>query len=374
MHAHLLPALALIVCAVLPDIAHAQGPAPPAPAVLFAAAEKRALGRQAEFIGRVEAIEKVDIRARVQGLLVRQVFKAGAEVAPGALLFEIERAPFEAQLAQRQAQLAAAEATLKNSAAQLARYQALKNREVASEAQLDVQIADNARASAGVLEAKAALQDAEIKLSYATISSPIRGRIGRELVTPGNLVGPETGVLATVVRTDRMNVLFPVAQTQLLEARRRTAGKPLTVRARLADGSLLPVSGTIDFVDVTADPRTDGQLVRAVFDNPGEVLTDGQTIRVLIEQTAPDEVTAIPLAAVSTDQAGRFVYAIKPDNSVERRSVKLGAARDGFVAVVEGVAPGERVIVQGQQKVRPGAKVDPQPFTTPRAAGPGATP
>jgi membrane fusion protein (multidrug efflux system) len=334
--------------------------------------EKRPLGRQTEFIGRVQAFEKVDLRARVQGFLLKQAFQAGAQVNAEQTLFEIERAPFEAVLAQKQAQLAAAEATLKQSAAQLARYRALRNREVASEAQLDLQIAEEARARAAVLEAKAAILDAEVKLSYTTIKAPITGRIGREMVTPGNLVGPETGVLATVVRTDKMYVLFPVTQVQLIEARRRTAGAPLTVQARLADGTLLPTKGKIDFLDVTVDPRTDGQLVRAVFENADGALSDGQTMRLVIEQTAPEEVTAIPLAAVSTDQQGPFVYLVNAGDVVERRMIKLGQQRDGLVSVQQGLAPGDRVIVQGQQKVRPGVKVAPQPSSEGRSARSGA--
>lgn len=370
------PRLGLAVLVVLMSLSssasRAQAPDGALPAVLIAEAEKRPLGRQSEFIGRVQAFEKVELRARVQGFLLKQAFQAGAQVTAGQTLFEIERKPFEAILAQRQAQLAAAEATLKQSAAQLARYQALKSREVASEAQLDLQIAEEARSRASVLEAKAAIQDAEIKLSYTTITAPISGRIGREMVTPGNLVGPESGVLATVVRSDKMYVLFPVTQVQLMEARRRTAGTPLTVRARLADGTLLPTTGKIDFLDVTVDPRTDGQLVRAVFDNGDGTLSDGQTIRLVIEQTAPEELTTIPLTAVSTDQQGQFVYLVTADDVVERRMVKLGPQRDGLVSVIQGLAQGDRVIVQGQQKVRPGAKVAPRSNAEGRSARSGA--
>ena len=148
--------------------------------------------------------------------------------------------------------------------------------------------------------------------------------------------------------------LFPVTQIELMNARRTVGDKPLTVQARLADGSFLEQRGKIDFVDVSVDARTDGQLVRAVFPNSGGALTDGQTVRVVIEQTAPDEVVTIPLAAVATDQGGQFVYVVNGDNSVEQRRVKLGVERDGFIAVGDGVKLGERVIVQGQQRVRPG--------------------
>lgn len=370
----------LIFCLIAGSLALAGGLAaqtpsqPAAPAVLVVPAETRPLGRQTEFIGRVEAIEKVEIRARVQGFLVQQHFEAGAQVTKDQLLFTIEREPFEAVLAQRQAQLASAEATLQNAAAQLARYKTLESRQVASQAQLDVNIAEEARARASVMEAKAAIQDAEIKLSYTQIRSPIDGRIGREAVTPGNLVGPESGVLTTVVRTDEMHVLFSVTQAQLLEARRQGEVKPLTVRARLADGRVLPQTGKIDFLDVVVDPRTDGQLVRAVFTNAEDVMTDGQTIRVSVEATAPEEFTVIPLAALATDQAGRFVYVVNADDVVEQRRLMLGVQRDGLIAVREGLKPGERIIVQGQQRVRPGLKVNPQPLPVATGGSQDATP
>lgn len=361
----LFPALFLIIGALSPvSSAHAQAAKPPLapPAVLIVQAETRPLGRQTEFIGRVEAVEKVEIRARVQGFLVARHFEAGALVKKDQLLFTIEREPFEAELAQRKAQLAAAEATLQNAAAQLERYKTLESRQVASQAQLDVSVAEEARARASVMEAKAAIQDAEIKLSYTEIKSPIDGRIGRAAVTPGNLVGPESGVLTTVVRTDEMHVLFSVTQAQLLKAREQGKTKSLTVRARLADGSVLPQTGKIDFLDVVVDPRTDGQLVRAVFDNAEDVMTDGQTIRVSVEATAPQEFTVIPLAAVATDQTGRFVYVVNSEDVVEQRRLTLSVQRDGLVAVKDGLKPGERVIVQGQQRVKPGLKVNPQPM------------
>jgi membrane fusion protein (multidrug efflux system) len=354
----------LALAAVLGGPALAQTP-PPLPGVLVQEAQKRTIGQQAEFIGRVQAVEKVELRARVQGFLGPRLFEDGADVKVGQTLFTIERDPFVAALDQRKAQLASAQATLLNAQAQLARYRTLEAKDAASVAQLDQRIAEEARARASVLEAEAAVKDAEIQLSYTEIKAPIAGRIGRTAVTPGNLVGTNSGVLATIVRLDQMYVLFPITQRELLEARRQVGDKPLTVRARLADGSLFSEPGKIDFIDVQVDPRTDGQIVRALFANKGDALTDGQTIRLVIELAAPDEVIAIPMAAVATDQAGQFVYVVGKDNAVEQRRVQLGPSRDGAVTVKSGVAVGDRVIVQGQQRVRPGAKVNPQPMPVP---------
>jgi membrane fusion protein (multidrug efflux system) len=339
-----------------PESTRAQQ-APPPPAVLVATAEKRPIGHATEFVGRVEAFEKVELRARVQGFLRERNFEAGAKVEKGQKLFKVEPEPFEAQLEQRQAQLASAKATLQNASAQLTRYQTLESKDVASTAQLDVRVADEARAKASVLEGEAAVKDAQIQLSYTDIITPISGRIGRWSVDPGNLVGPDSGVLAVVVNTEKMYVLFPVTQAQLLSARRTTDRNNWTVKVRLADGSFLPSPGTIDFIDVLVDPRTDGQLVRAVVPNADGSLTDGQTVRVRIEQITPDEAIAIPQAAIATDQAGQYVYVVNRESKVEQRRLKTGQSKDGLVAVTEGIAVGERVIVQGLQKVRPGAAV-----------------
>lgn len=339
------------------DRAAAQAPAAPRPAVLVAMAEEKPMGRQTDFVGRVEAFEKVELRARVQGFLQERNFEAGAKVEKGQRLFLVEPAPYEAELAQRKAQLASARATEQNASAQLERYKTLESKEVASTAQLDVRIADEARAKAGVLEAEAAVRDAEIKLSYTTISAPISGRIGRSSVDPGNLVGPDSGVLAVIVNTEKMYILFPVTQAQLLAARRNTDAKDFTVQVRLADGSLLDAHGKIDFIDVVVDPRTDGQLVRAVIPNADGALSDGQTVRVLIEHVKPAMAVAIPLASIATDQAGQFAYVVNQENKVEQRRLKTGQSKDGFIAVTEGIAAGDRVIVQGLQKVRPGVEV-----------------
>jgi membrane fusion protein (multidrug efflux system) len=309
----------------------------------------------------------VEIRARVQGFLVKTHFEAGAPVEPNQILFTIQKEPFEATLERFKAQLAAAEATLANASATLRRYRELESKQVASQAQLDVTVAEEARARASVMEAKANVTNAEIQLSYTDIRTPIAGRVGRAAIAPGNLVGPETGVLTTVVRTDEMYALFPVTQSQLLDARRRMKGKPLTVTARLSDGSLLPTEGKIDFLDVVVDPKTDGQLVRAVFANQDGLLTDGMTLRVAVAETAPAELTVVPTAALATDQTGRFVFVVNSDNVVEQRRLSVGIERNGLVEVRDGLEPGERVIVQGQQRVRPGAKVNPQPL--PQATG-----
>jgi membrane fusion protein (multidrug efflux system) len=344
--------------------ADAQQAAPP-PAVLVQPAELRSMTKQAEYVGRAEALEKVDLRARVQGFLGPRLFKEGDDVKEGQVVFTIEREPFEAVVDQRKAQLAAAQATLANADQQLQRTAELARKGNAPIAQLDQRTAEQGQAKAAVMEAGANLRDAQIQLSYTEIKTPISGRIGRAAVSPGNLVGPDSGVLATVVQDDPMQVLFSVTQREMIEARDSEVTGKVRARVRLANGSLYSEKGRIDFLDVQVNPRTDGQTVRAMFPNPDDILTSGQTVRVIIEEKGGDEVVVIPQSAVAIDQTGSYVFVVGQDNKVEQRRVRLSTERAGLVVVDEGVQPGERVVVQGQQRIRAGMTVAPQLVPSP---------
>src|SRR5215472_15563756 len=349
--------IALTAFLLRPANAQPAGP----PAVLVQPAELRSMTKQFEFVGRAEALEKVDLRARVQGFLGPRLFKDGDEVKEGQLVFAIEKEPFETAVDQRRAQLAAAQATLANADQQLARTAELTRKGNAPVAQLDQRTAEQAQAKAAVMEAEANLREAQIQLSYTEITTPISGRIGRAAVSPGNLIGPDSGVLATVVQENPMQVLFSVTQREMLEAR-RDAGSNGKVRARvrLADGSLYDEGGRIDFLDVQVNPRTDGQIVRAMFPNPDGMLTNGQTVRVIIEQKGGAKVVVIPEAAIAMDQTGPYVFVVGQDDKIEQRRLHLGVGREGLAVVDEGLKPGERVVVQGQQRIRAGMTVAPQ--------------
>ena len=339
--------------------AYAQQGGPP-PAVLVQPAELRSMAKQAEFVGRAEALEKVDLRARVTGFLGPRLFKDGDDVKEGQVVFTIEKEPFEAAVDQRKAQLASAQATLANADQQLARTAELARKGNAPVAQLDQRTAEQGQAKAAVMEAEANLRDAQIQLSYTDIKSAISGRIGRAAVSPGNLVGPDTGVLATVVQEDPMQVLFSVTQRELLDARETEPTGKVRARVRLADGSLYSERGRIDFLDVQVNPRTDGQLVRAIFPNPDDILTNGQTVRVIIEEKGGDKVVVIPQSAIAIDQTGSYVFVVGQDDKVEQRRLRVGTQREGLAVVQEGIEPGERVVVQGQQRIRAGITVAPQ--------------
>ena len=344
--------------------AEAQQAAPP-PAVLVQSAELRSMTKQAEFVGRAEALEKVDLRARVPGFLGPRLFKDGDDVKEGEVVFTIEKEPFETAVDQRKAQLASAQARLVNADQQLRRAVELAPRGNIELAKVDERRAEQGQAKAAVLEVEANLRDAEIRLSYTEIKTPISGRIGRAAVSPGNLIGPDSGVLATVVKDDPMQVLFSETQRELLEARETDPTGKVRARVRLADGSLYSEKGRIDFLDVQVNPKTDGQTVRAMFPNPDDILTSGQTVRVIIEEKGGDKVVVIPQSATAVDQTGSYVFVVGQDNKVEQRRVSIGTVRDGLAVVNEGIEPGERVVVQGQQRIRAGIIVTPELASSP---------
>ena len=278
----------------------------------------------------------------------------------GQVLFTIEPEPYQAAVDQKVAQRDAAKAALANADTQLSRAEELLRSKTGTQVTYDQRLSEQLQAKAQLEDASAQLRDAQIQLSYTEIKSPIAGRIGRASVSPGNIVGPDSGVLATVVSENPIRVLFSVTQRELLDARRdTTAGDALVVRLRLADGSLYKVKGKLDFIDVTADAKTDGQMVRAVFDNKDGLLTDGQTVRVIVEGEKVPTVVAVPQAAIALDQTGAYLYVVNDKNVAEQRRVKTGVSRDGLIAITEGLKPGEKVIIQGQQRVRPGMTVTP---------------
>jgi len=355
--------LALLVAAAtaaFPGVpAEAQQGAPP-PAVLVQPAELKPIADQAEFIGRAAAVDKVELRARVKGFLGPRKFNDGDEVKEGQLLFTIEPEPYQAAVDQKVAQRDAAKAALTNAQLQLTRAEELLRSKTGTQATYDQRLSEQLQAKAQLEDAAAQLRDAEIQLSYTQIKSPIAGRIGRAAVSPGNIVGPDSGVLATVVSENPIRVLFSITQRELLDARRdTTSGDALVVRLRLADGNLYKAKGKLDFIDVTADAKTDGQMVRAVFDNKEGLLTDGQTVRVIVEGEKAPTVVAVPQAAVALDQTGSYLFVVNDKNVAEQRRVKTGVSRDGQIAIAEGLKAGEKVIIQGQQRVRPGMTVNP---------------
>lgn len=316
---------------------------------------------QAEFIGRAAAFDKVELRARVKGFLGPRKFADGDQVKKDQVVFTIEPETYQAAVDQKKAQLDAARAALANAEVQLKRAAELLRTNTGTQVTYDLRLSEQLQAKAHVEDSGAQLRDAELQLSYTEIKSPIDGRIGRAAFSPGNLVSPDSGVLATVVSEHPIRVLFPVTQRELLDARREQAADPnsIVVRIRLADGSIYKEKGRIDFIDNTVDAKTDGQIVRATFPNTEGVLTDGQTLRVIIEGETVPTAVAVPQAAIAQDQSGAYLFVVNDKNVVEQKRIRTGVSRDGMVAIASGLQAGEKVIVQGQQRVRPGMTVNP---------------
>ncbi|MFL1460702.1 efflux RND transporter periplasmic adaptor subunit [Roseococcus sp. DSY-14] len=362
----------------------------PPPAVGFVEARRQPVTESSEFIGRIEAINRVDIRARVTGFLEQRLFTEGTEVAENAPLFRIERAPFEAALDQAKANVASAEAQLANARVVLARARDLRSTGAGTQAALDNAQAQERTSAAALLGAQAQVRTAEINLAYTEITAPIAGAIGRAFYTPGNVVSPASpDPLATIVSQDPMRVAFTIPQRTALELRQRFEGRggadAIRIRVRLVDGSVYPLAGRIDFIDTTIGRDTDSILVRASIPNPlregarsGEPgarrLIDGQLLTVLLEGAEPVQAIVIPRAAVAQDQQGFFVFVVGEGDTAQRRNIRLGRSTPESAVIEQGVAEGDRVIVDGIQRVRPGAPVTPQPAGAPPGRPPQGAP
>ena len=339
------------------SIAIAQN-APP-PAVSVTPVVSRQITETGDYIGRITAIDKVDVVARVPGFIEERNFVEGQHVKKGDLLFRIEQATYKAAVDQQQANLAKAKATEVNAKLQFERGKELVKNQNIPQSTLDQRAADEAAAAASILEAQALLEQAEINLGYTEIRSPIDGRIGLAIFTVGNLVQPSSGKLATIVSQDPIYVIFQVSQRNILTYRQRVAQSPdknahVTIHIKLPNGSLYPHPGLTNFLDVQVDPTTDTVAIRAQVPNPEGLLIAGGVVGVTVERGAPRLALMIPQAAVLLDQAGRYALMVGADKKVEQRRITTGVEQGRDVVVTDGLKEGELVIVEGVQKVRPG--------------------
>jgi membrane fusion protein (multidrug efflux system) len=314
------------------------------------------------------AVDKVELRARVQGFLKERKFSEGQQVGVGDLLFLIEPDQYEAQVQQRQADVTKAEADAKNADAQLARGEELLKSKNISQAQVDELRAAAGIAEAGIAQAEAALAAAELDLGYTRVTAPVAGRIGLATYTLGNLVGPSSGALATIVSRDPIYVQFPLTQRELLEAKRDVTAKggdprTVVVRVRLPDGSLYDQPGHLNFVDVTTDPGTDTVTLRAELPNPDGILVDGQYVGVTVQAGDPQSAILVPQSALQLDQQGVFVMVVDAQSKAQVRRIQTGREVGPDIAVTQGLEEGDLVITEGVQKVRPGQVVSATPAT-----------
>lgn len=365
--------------AVFPASAQ-MGPGGPPPAVGVVEARRQPVTESTEFIGRVEAINRVELRARITGFLEERLFQEGTEVEEGKLLFRMERAPFEAQLDQARANVASAEAQLSNARTALARARELRTTGAGTQVALDNALAQERTSSATLLGAQAAVRVAEINLAYTSIAAPFAGAIGRSTYTPGNVITPSSEALATIVSQDPMRIAFTIAQRTSLELRTRYENRggvaAVVVRIRQSDGTIYPLPGRIDFIDTQIGRDTDSILIRASIANPvrtgmqqGDIgsrqLVDGQFVTVLLEGAEPVMAVTIPRSAVAQDQGGFFVFVVDGEGRAQRRNISMGRSTAEMAVIETGVEAGDRVITEGIQRVRPGQPVNAAPAGSP---------
>lgn len=339
-----------------------EATAPPPPIVGVVEVASRDVTPLTTFNGRVVAVDTVELRARIAGFLDTMNFTEGGEVRQGDLLFGIEKRQYQAAVLQAQGAVQRAKAALADAQLQLNRgLELVKHRNI-PQSEVDSRQAKRDDAQGQLTEAQAQLEQAEINLDYTEIKAPIAGRIGAKAYSVGNYVDPSSGTLATLVSQDPIYATFPVSARELLEVRTNAEQRgqdpsKVQVKIVLPDASLYPQTGTINFVDVQVSQSTDTVTVRATFANPKRDLIDGQLVGIVVESAEPEQALLVPQAALLADQAGPYVLTVDGSGKVEQRRVKLGDPHDPDVVVAEGLKAGERVIVEGLQKVRPGQLV-----------------
>lgn len=359
VHWHILLSVSLVSALLLGACGEKQqaqpGAVPPPPAVTAAEVMRREITPSVTFNGRVEAVDRVELRARVEGFVEQRRFEEGAEVNAGDLLIVLEKAPYKAQIGQIRGQITAAEGTLRLAQIEVERMRKLVARRAIAQAELDRANAQYTQARGELQRLRAALDRAKLDLDYTAIKAPIKGRIGRFVFSVGDFVTPSSEPLAVIVSQDPMYVSFPVSSRKLLEIRRAAKDRDqVKVKVRLPDGSIYDETGAINFVDVQTDPTTDTVIARATIPNPKRFLVPDQLVGVIVEQKQPERALVIPQAVIAVDQAGPYVLVVGKDSKTEQRRIQLGSAQNSEITVTKGLKEGEQIIVEGLQKIRPG--------------------
>lgn len=323
-----------------------------------------------EYTGRIEAIDAVEVRARVSGYLEKIHFTAGAKVKKGDLLFVIDPKPFKAQLNYATAELERAKTKHELAKNDLQRAENLFEAKAISAEEYDARQKGLRESAAAVTSAEANVYTAQLNLDYTEIHAPISGRIGREMVTVGNLVnaGGDGTLLTQIVSTDPVYVYVDVDEQSVLKYRRRAQQqsqgsadlKGTPVQLAVADETDFPHQGQLDYVAPRASAGTGTVTLRGIFANPDELLSPGFFARLRVRGSDPYQATLLPDRAIGTDQSQRFVWVVKADNQLEYRQITLGARIGQFRAIRDGVQADDWVVVEGGQKLRPGMSVKPE--------------
>ena len=366
----LLPVAVVAVSGVLVSCKPGASGPPPGmggtPTVTVTEVEKRLIPDEFSFVGRVAAKDRVDIRAQVTGILTTQHFEEGAIVKKGDLLFEIEPDDYEAALASAEAEVASAQAETDNANQYLKRLQSVKTGGVSATELENAEIAAR-KAQAALDQAQAASRVAELDLKRTKIHAPIEGKIGKSMVDPGNLVDSTTGTLATIVLTDPIRVQYALSERLLTEALQgfaengidpSTVRETLIPRITLPTGDPYPHEGKVVFLDNEVGANTGSIQAEAEFPNPNNLLTPGQFVDVRVQRGEPVERLLVPQSAVQQNQQGRFVLVVDGEGNVSQRQVEAGVRVGPDWSIDQGISEGESVIIQGIEKVRPGATVN----------------
>ena len=362
----------LTLSTACPVGAQSPGQMPP-PLVEVAVISEAAVNPPMTHVGRIEAIQAVDVQARVQGYLEQVNFIEGGRVKAGDLLYVIEQAPYLAQVNADKAKTAQAQAALNKARQYRERLQNVRSGGV-SKTDLETALADEQEAQAQVDQAAATLAVSHLNLDYTTIKAPISGRIGVSNFTQGNLVGPDSGALARIVQLNPIRVVYSVSETDrvdvLLSIQNQgksfnDAKKDIVPRLRLPNGVMYPIPGRIEFTDNEVDSATGTVAVRAVFANPDELLLPGQFVTVELSLADPQKMPMVPQRAVLEDSQGQYVFVVDSDNRAQRRNITTGLTVGTTWAVKSGLMAGETVVVSGVQKVRTGQTVNSQPVSQP---------
>jgi multidrug efflux system membrane fusion protein len=345
--------------------------APPPPAVTVAVVPEREVTEWDEFTGRMEAVDAVEIRPRVSGYIQRVDFAEGKEVRKGEVLFEIDPRPYQADLARAQAQLEQARTAADLASKEVVRAQKLVDVQAISREEFDSRTSGQANSEAAVRAAEAAVQTAKLNLEWTRVRAPIAGRVSNAEVTQGNLVqaGPPTAtLLTTVVSLDPIYVYFEgdeqtyLRYSQLARAGSRPSSRdvrnPIYLGLMNEDGQF-PHKGYVDFVDNQLNPQTGTIRARGVFSNKDRLFTPGLFARLRLVGSGKYRATLVLDRAIGTDQDKKFVLVLKPDNTVDYRSVQVGRLIEGLRVITSGLKEGDKVVINGIQRVRPGMKVTP---------------
>jgi RND family efflux transporter MFP subunit len=379
MTSRLLGTLWLFVLLAACQQPQAAPPPPPLPQVTVSRPVARDVVEWDEYTGRLEAVESVEVRARVNGYLESVHFTDGAIVQKGALLFVIDPRPYQEDFNRAAAALEQAMARYERTQKDLARAQQLVRARAISQEELDARAADRREAEEAVQAARAAVEAARLNVEFTQVRAPISGRIGRQLVTEGNLINGGTGqatLLTTIVSLDPVYGYFEVDERSYLKYSRlwRNGTRPgsrqakIPVRLGLADETGFPRQGHLDFLDNRLDPNTGTMTGRAVFPNPDLALTPGLFARVRLPGSSRYEALLLPDETIGSDQTQRFAFVVNDQDTVEYRRVELGPVIDGLRVIREGLEPEDWVVVNGLQRVRTGVKVDPRKQALPSGA------